>query len=583
MIAPDVIEQVRQTTDIVQVIGEFVRLKKRGRRFLAVCPFHTEKTPSFSVSPDKQLFYCFGCGKGGTVFTFLMEHEKMSFVEAVQHLAQRANIVIREDRGSEARREWREKIAYCNQVALDYFHDLLYQPKYREVLQGYLKDKRQIEEETITHFQLGLAGERWDGLTGYAAGKGLSPQDLEKAGLALRSEKRGNYFDRFRHRLMIPIFNLSQKPIAFGGRTLKKGEAAKYVNSPETALYVKGNVLYGLNLSRDHIRQASPASVLVVEGYFDVISLWQAGIKNVVASSGTAFTLQQARLLSRFAQEVYLFFDADSAGQKAALRSVDSLFEAGLEVKVMVPPEGEDPDSIATRQGAEAIEQLKQDAVGFIPFRTRDIDISRSGIIGKELLVKEMGALGNRITDPTRRSLFFAEAAEKLGIDVHLLQNIPSPDRETPPPDQSARKKHNAVEVGFLSVLFSNPGSIDNVFDSITPDDFESGELSRLYAAMIEQYRSRSMIDAKALIDNAQDTEFVSLVTEIASTDWDSSQVNGETRKLARQLIEQKQKRIRAQLKQELARAEADGDQERADRIIQQMKEHGLDVDQTGH
>jgi DNA primase len=579
MIPPETIEQVRQATDIVQIIGEFVRLKKKGRRYLAVCPFHTEKTPSFSVSPDKQLYYCFGCGKGGTVFTFLMEHEKMSFIEAVRELARRANITIREEAGSDVKREFLERISYSNQVALDYFHNLLYEPKYREVLQNYLKGKRGITDETISQFKLGLAGEAWDGLIRFAAKKGISDEDLEKAGLSIRSETKGNYFDRFRQRLMFPIFNLSQKPIAFGGRTLKKGEPAKYVNSPETPLYVKGNILYGLNFSKDYIRQTSPASVFIVEGYFDFISLWQVGVKNVVASSGTAFTLQQARLLARFAEEVYLFFDADTAGQNAALRSVDSLFEAGLEVKVIVPPPGEDPDSIATGTGVESIEKLQHEALGFIKFRTKDLNIEASGIIGKERLVKELGTLGSKISDPTRRSLYYAEAAEALGVDIQLLQTIPAKDRGTTAPDTEPKRKYNPVEIGFLSLLFNNPGSIDSIFENISPDDFESNELSRLYSAMINQYQTAGAVDAKVLVDNAKDPEFASLVTEIASTEWDPTQLEGETRKLVKQIIDEKQKRIRARLRKELAQAETEGNHEEANRILQEMKDHGLYAD----
>lgn len=571
---------MRQATDIVQIIGEYVRLKKKGRRYVALCPFHTEKTPSFSVSQDKQLYYCFGCAKGGTVFTFLMEHEKMSFVEAIRYLARRANITIREEAGSDFRREAVEKINYANQVALEYFQQVLFESRYQEVLQNYLKKKRGITEDTIKQFSLGLAGEQWDGLIRHAAEKGLSAEDLAKAGLAIRSETKGNYYDRFRQRLMIPIFNLSQRPIAFGGRTLKKGEQAKYINSPETLLYVKGNILYGLNYSKDYIRQASPASVFVVEGYFDLISLWQVGVKNVVASSGTAFTVQQARLLARFADEVYLFFDADSAGQNAALRSVDALYDAGLEVKVIVSPPGEDPDSIASNYGYDKIEELRYEALGFIQFRIKDVDLDASGIIGKERLVKELGALGSKISDPTRRSLFYTEAADALGVDVHLLQKVPMTDSSTVSAE-GGKKKHSPVEIGFLSLLFHNPGSIDYVFEKIAPDDFDSKELSRLYAAMINQYQTTGRVDAKALVDNSQDADFISLVTEVASTEWEPEQLEGETKKFVKQIIDEKQKRIRTRLKQELAQAEADGDDEKANQILQEMKRHGLYADKT--
>ena len=294
MIPQETIDQIRQASDIAQTIGEYIRLKKRGKNFIALCPFHTEKTPSFTVSPDKQIFYCFGCSKGGNVFTFLMEHENMSFVEAARHLARKANITIQEETIPDFKRDMLERTSFANQVAMDYYKKTLAMPRYKSVLNDYLKGKRKINDDTIESFELGLSGEEWDGLIRYATTKDLSVDDLTAAGLALQSEKTKNYFDRFRQRLMIPIFNLSQKPIAFGGRTLKKGEPAKYIHSPETALYIKSNVLYGLNWTKDAIRKEETA--IIVEGYFDVISLWQVGIKNVVASSGTAFSTQQARL-----------------------------------------------------------------------------------------------------------------------------------------------------------------------------------------------------------------------------------------------------------------------------------------------
>jgi len=402
MIPQETIEQVREATDIVQIVGEYVRLKKKGRDMWACCPFHTEKTPSFKVSADRQLFHCFGCGKGGNVFTFLMEHENLSFVEAVRHLADRANIPIRESR-SDHRRDELERLNYAHEVAVEYYHQLLFEKTYRVVLEDYLLSRRGINHETVDLFKLGLAGESWDGFLKYAVGKDLKPEELLRAGLVGKSEEKGTYYDRFRQRLMIPIFNLSHKPIAFGGRTLKKGEPAKYVNSPETPLYSKSRVLYGLNFARDAIRQ--PKSVYVVEGYFDVISLFQRGIRNVVASSGTAFTSQQAHLLARFAEEVYLFFDADSAGRQAALRSVDSLYDAGLEVKIISAPSGEDPDSLAREHGAERIEELRTAALPYIEYRVQQVNLAESGIIAREKLTKELLALAARITDPTRRGL----------------------------------------------------------------------------------------------------------------------------------------------------------------------------------
>ena len=574
MIPQDTIEQIRQAVDIVQIIGEYLKLKKRGSRYLALCPFHTEKTPSFSISSEKQLYYCFGCGKGGTVFTFLMEHEGMSYVEAIKYLAGKVNIPIKEDSTTDFKREQNEKIYFANQVALEYFKKQLLSSRYKHILNDYLIKKRGITKEIIEEYSLGLVGEEWEGLIKFASSKDLSPKDLFECGLALYSEKNKSYFDRFRQRLMIPIFNLSQKPIAFGGRTLKKGEPAKYINSPESSIYIKGNVLYNLNLAKDHIKQIG--SVIITEGYFDVISLWQAGIKNVVASSGTAFTMQQARLLARFTDKVSLFFDADSAGRKAALRSIDSLYDSGLEVKVIIAPPGEDPDSIARDYGRDKLNELIENAMNFINFRIQDVDLRESGIIAREKLVKELGTLGNKISDPTRRSLFHTEASNVLGVDVELLRNIPVETSYSPESKPQRPKQFNKVETGLLSLLFNNPGTIDIIFEQISPDDFESRELSRLYSAIANQYKTAGVVNAGALIDTVRDQGFISLITKIASEEWEAEDIDHEAHSHLKMFQKKKQERIREKLKQDLVRAEAEGNVKEAENILAELKKQGL-------
>ncbi len=577
MIPQETIEQIRQATDIVEIIGQFVRLKKRGKNYAALCPFHTERTPSFSVSQDKQIFHCFGCAKGGNVFSFLIEHERMSFIEAVRHLAQKANITIKEESGGGFKRDLIERISYANQIAVQYFESTLRQSRYSAVLKDYLREKRKLTDETINEFQLGLAGDEWDGLIKFAAAKDISADELVKAGLALQNEEKKNYYDRFRYRLMIPIFNLSGKPIAFGGRILKKDDSAKYINSPETPLYQKSNVLFGLSLTKDHIRHQNYS--FIVEGYFDLISLWQVGIRNVVASSGTAFTLQQARLLARFAELVYLFFDADSAGQKAALRSVDILYDAGLDVKIIQSPAGEDPDSIALKFGPDKIEELRHAAIGFIPYRLKEIDVNKAGLIGKEKLIKEFGAVGNKITDITRRTLFLNEAADALGVNVSIFQPTATGAksiRSSRTVLKVSQKEFNPVETGLLSLLFHNPGAIDEIFETISPEDFDSKQLARLYSAVIDQYRQIGKADARSLIDSAGDPEFAALIAKVASQDWLPEQIESETLNHARHLTDKKKKLIRNRLKQRLGEAEAQGDREKADNILDELKSYGL-------
>lgn len=573
MIPLETIEQVREATDIAQIISLYLKLKKRGRNFLALCPFHTEKTPSFNVSPDKQIFHCFGCGKGGNVYTFLMDHEKMSFVEAVKFLAARASITIKEDK-SDYRREVIERLNYAHTTAVEYFQSVLNDSRYKVVLKDYLQDKRSISEQSIKFFGLGLSSESWDGLLTYAAKKDIKPEEMTQAGLAILSERKKKYFDRFRQRLMIPIFNLSGKPIAFGGRTMKKGEPAKYINSPETSLYSKSNVLYGLNFSRDHIRDAN--EVYVVEGYFDVISLWQAGVQNVVASSGTAFTPQQARLLARFAEKAYLFFDADSAGRKAALRSVDSLFDAGLEVMVMQAPPGEDPDTVARKFGQDKIDELKHDALDYITFRVQQIDPSETGLIGREKLIKELAALANRINDPTRRSLFQQEAAKKLGIDDALMKSAAlgkQQYRETPVREKGQFDKH---EFEFLSLMLHNPGVLDKAFASITPADFDSRKLARIYSAMQTQYEHESATATHHLIEMLRDEQLSSVIAELASQEWPPDEIDAEAAKAINDFVERLQKQERTTLMAQLVDSQQQNDHKRADRIIEKMKALGL-------
>lgn len=570
MIPEAIIDQVREATDIVRVIGGYVRLKKRGRNHIGLCPFHTEKTPSFNVNEDRQIFHCFGCGKGGNVFTFLMEHESMSFVEAVRLLAGQANIRIPEEPRSDYRREKAERLNFANQTALEYFRSTLQEKRYRRVLDDYLRGRRRMTDEAIEHFSLGLAGTEWDGLIDYARSKDIRPEELEQAGLAIKSEKKGNYFDRFRQRLMIPIFNLSHKPIAFGGRTLRKGEPAKYVNSPETPLYSKSNVLYGLNFARDAIRQENAA--IVVEGYFDVISLWQVGVRHAVASSGTAFTAQQARLLARFADEVYLFFDADSAGQQAAMRSVDALYDAGLEVRVVVAPPGEDPDTLALSGGAEAVEELMNGALGYIRFRVRELDIKSLGIIGREKLIKELAALGSRLSDATRRRLFIEEAAAALDIDSDLLRqnvSVSAPESSSPP---RRRRRHDPDEYDLVSLLLCDPASAGWILEKVSPEDLDSRQLSRVYAAVVNQYNQRGEIDVVRLTADITDDDFISLVTELAAREWPAEEVDQAAETLVGAIIEAKRKRLRAKLQKQLNEAEAAGDRDEADRLLKEIK-----------
>jgi DNA primase len=570
-IPQDIIEQVRQATDIADLIGGFIRLKKRGRNFTAVCPFHVEKTPSFSVSPDKQIYHCFGCGKGGNVFTFLMEHESLSFVEAVKYLARKAGITIPEKREDWSAREEVEKLHYANQVALDYFKSQLKSDKYRPTILKYLKEKRRLNDASIASFQLGVCGEEWDGFLNYAIKKDLFPKDLEKAGLVIYSEKASKHLDRFRQRLMIPIFNLSDKPIAFGGRALKKGEPAKYINSPETPLYSKSNVLYGLNFTRQHIRTKN--EVIIVEGYFDLISLYQAGITNVVASSGTAFTPQQARLLARFADMAYLFFDSDSAGQAAATRSVDSLYDAGLEVMVMVPPPGEDPDSTAIKSGREGIEAIKSGAQRYLDYRVGKMDIKKSGIIVKEKLIKELAELAGRIGDDTRRQLFIDEAAHLLQVPANLFLNLlpKETSAQKSAPAAHTPRKISDIERELLSLILSHPEHIDLVREKVIFEDFQDQKMGKIYSLLLTVYKIHGAVSESMLLDLIDDKSLASEISSLVQINWSQPNISTIIKDYIRKILEYKRERVIDRLKGELKLAEETGDETKSRQLAEEI------------
>lgn len=344
---------------------------------------------------------------------------------------------------------------------------------------------------------------------------------------------------------------------------MKKGEPAKYVNSPETQLYSKSTVLYGLNFTKQFIRESN--EVIIVEGYFDLISLYQAGVKNVVASSGTAFTCQQARLLARFAETAYLFFDADSAGQTAAVRSVDALYDAGLEVLVMVPPEGEDPDSVAVKAGLAGIEELKNKARRYIRYRLDRFDLQKAGIIAKEKVIKELSEVASRIQDDTRRQLLVNEAADLLQVNADIFKlNLHRPETKQGTA-QSGRqpKKIIDIERDLIALIIQHPDYIDLAKNTLHHDDFQSEEMKKIYSLMLTLLNSRQAISESSLIDMIEDKEMVSDITRLGSMEFPEGSPEVIIGDHVRSLMNFKRERTIDRLKGELKVAEEQGDKDR--------------------
>lgn len=503
------IDEIRQASDIVDVISSYIALKKRGRNFIGLCPFHQEKTPSFNVSPDRQMYHCFGCGVGGNVFTFVMEHEKVSFIEAVRTLAERAGIALPEEGSRNEGESTENELLYeACRSASEYFQQNL-----RGTVEGKLAleyfHHRGFTDETIAIFGLGYSMNAWDGLVAFAARKGIDQVRLERAGLLVQREDGSGYYDRFRGRAMFPILSASGRTIAFGARKMREEDPlGKYINSPETPIYNKSRILYGLYQAREAIREREFA--VLVEGYADLISVHQAGIRNVVASSGTALTEGQIQLLSRYAKSITLVYDADSAGSKATVRGVDLIIEQGMDVRVAGLPEGDDPDSFVRREGGEALRGHLDTAVSFLDFKATLF--RTEGMFGtpegQATAVRSIVGTIAKMKDELKRSFYIKHLAATYGLYESVLyreletlvgkstkrihaeyaaQTQPRADGATPqqPPRQTELP---AAERDLLRVMLEQGSAmvhyvIDNVGEDAFTDPRSTALLQHLMAA----------------------------------------------------------------------------------------------------
>ena len=436
-------DELLQKTDIVSLVSEYVPLSQKSGRLWGCCPFHNEKTPSFSVQPDKQMYYCFGCHAGGGAIQFVREIERLSFVDAVKFLAQRAGMELPDEVDDDRlRREraYKERLyAACKEAAL-FYHRQLLSPEGKPA-QAYLA-KRGVDGKLATRFGLGFALETWDGLTNYLTSKGYSKQELIDAGLAIRGKRKDGCYDAYRNRVIFPIIATSGRVIGFGARTMKKDEQPKYINTGDTPIYNKRSNLYALNMQKGK----HPADLVMVEGYMDVISLFAAGIDNAVASLGTALTQQQARLMKRYVERVYISYDGDSAGQNATLRGLDILAAEGIDVKVITIPGGMDPDDFVRKNGKDAFLKLKDNANTLNGFKLQHIatqfDLGTAD--GREGYAKRACAFVGGL-QPVERERYAPVIARNSGLSlaaVHAQCGLAKPqEANNPAKNRNTRNK----------------------------------------------------------------------------------------------------------------------------------------------
>ncbi|SEL93127.1 DNA primase [Syntrophus gentianae] len=500
----DKVAEIKGRVDIVELISEYVPLKKAGRNFLGLCPFHSEKTPSFTVNREKQMFYCFGCGEKGDAFAFLMRLNNATFPETLKLLAQKTGVVLPASsfhRDGKYSPSAREQIIRINSIAAAYFTANLFSQNGKAALH-YLKE-RGLKESTIEAFGLGYASDGWRYLKNHLEQQKVSLKLAADAGLIVIREDRSEVqYDRFRHRLMFPVKDVDGRIIAFGGRILGNGEP-KYLNSPESAAYSKGRQLYGLNQAKETIRQKGYA--ILVEGYFDLIVLWDAGIRNVVATLGTALTKDHISLLKRYTERVAVLFDSDEAGKKALARSVEMFVAAHMDARAVVLPEGLDPDDFVRRSGGAALERLVEEAPSIV-------DYYIDSIIGGGTSFQERGEAAVRaatfitgIEDVIDRNLFIKRVSEKLGIDQDILKKevnsrlYPKMRKEVQLSRQP-KKETVGLEFNLIHLMMECPSVIPSVVESKVMEYFLDRDLKSLGQAWTDHVlKEKNMAPGDAL------------------------------------------------------------------------------------
>ncbi|MBN2357466.1 DNA primase [candidate division KSB1 bacterium] len=491
-IPQDKIEQVRLASDIVDVVSGYLTLQKRGKNFFGLCPFHNEKTPSFSVNPELQIFHCFGCGAGGNVFTFVMRMERLTFPETVRLLAKSAGILLPEEHEDASSLQEKEALYFANKLADEFFQKNLQQALEAEAARHYLQ-RRSLTPQACSTYGIGYSLNKWDGLLTYAAEKSLNTDILFKAGLVLKKES-GDFYDRFRGRITFAIKNLSNQVIAFGARRIVEDKSPKYINSPETDVYQKRDVLYGLQLSREAVRQKS--QVVIVEGYTDFIALHQAGITHVVATAGTSMTDEHARLLRRYTSNAIILYDSDSAGAAASLRGADILLTNGFDVRICLLPPGQDPDSFIRKNGLAAVQKSLAAAELLLDYRIRTLE--EKGLLRtpsqKAESTRDLLASVAKIADPIQKAYVVRDLSDKLKMEEAVLwtevrklerrSRLQVKQEET---DTSAiggdffASKRGAAELGLLEVSLSAPEMVSTIISALRPDELLHPELRDIF------------------------------------------------------------------------------------------------------
>jgi DNA primase len=565
-IPDDIVQRIKSESDIVSVISEFVSLKKSGKDYKGLCPFHQEKTPSFYVISSKGFYHCFGCGAGGNIINFIMEHERLEYPDALRFLAAKAGIAIPETTG---RKSDSENLFEALSLAAIYFSKSLRDPALGKTASDYL-ESRGISAASIETFGLGYAPSGWDGLLKLAAPKGIQPAILEKVGLVIKKE---GYYDRFRNRLMVPVRGISGRVLGFGGRVLPGDDGPKYINSPETDIYRKGRLLFGLDVSKEEIRQRNEA--IVVEGYFDLIALHQYGIRNVVAVSGTGFTSEQAALLARFCNRVILLYDPDSAGLKAAFRACGVLYNSAVEPRIVTLQRGYDPDTFVREKGVGPLKNGLGSGADVVDFVCNAIKgkFSDQALSIQKRIAEALSEAVAPIQDNLTRDLLLKKIFANLDLDLETLRGIgkvASPTRsqvgrDIPP---GRRKPENE----FLSLLLNFPELIGKCAGSVDGSMFVDEASARIFELIWKTQEDGRPINIPDLFDEIVDDSAKQRLSEIAIVDLETADAGELFENHLKKFEQISLKRRTNELKKMISEAEAQADRVKIDELTREFQ-----------
>ena len=537
----EIIEEVRQNNDIVDIISQYVHLTRKGRNYFGLCPFHNEKSPSFSVSPDRQIFHCFGCGVGGNVYTFLMKIEGITFREALEQLAEKANIQLPtlENSADTAREELKAKVYKVNEFTAEFYHQNLYKPV-AKIAQEYVK-KRRMNNETLEAYKIGYSG-KFDELYKALKAQGFGEKEILESGLVNKNDN-GTYIDRYRNRLMFPICDARGKVIAFGGRVLDDSKP-KYINSPENVVYSKGRHLFGLNVAK----KDSAKKILIVEGYMDVISLHQRGITNVVGALGTALTEQQGWLLRRTTEQVILGFDADGAGQTAIARSMEILQKMGCDMRVLQIEGAKDPDEFIVKFGEGRFKLAIDNAISLVEFKVKNLkkDFNLENTGDKIKFLNEIAKILSKVENTMEREIYIEKIAKGYNISKEAIyaevnkliyvgtkedkisqnknREIRSVTREQKNNDnigEDLKRRENTI---IALLLDANTNIFQKIKEHIKPEDFKD-ETNRKIAEQLYIELDKSETNINKLIDTF-DEETQNHITMVMATDYEIENID---------------------------------------------------------